>query len=153
MTSILVRCNCQARAAGVLLLAVFAAGCEPGTGSLSGTVTFKGQPLPGGIVAVVCSDGRVADSKIAPDGTYSIEYAPAGDLKVKVITQPPVSGMKSPNPMARNVRRDPGSRSEPFAPLGGYVPIPERYRDAERSGLSCAVVKGKQTTYDIPLEP
>jgi hypothetical protein len=142
-----------ARAAGLLLLAFAPVGCDPGAGSLVGTVSFNGRPLPGGIVAVVSADGRAAESKIAEDGSYAIAQAPAGTLKVSVVTQPPISGMKSPNPMARNAPKDPNKPPEPFAPLGKYVAIPKRYHDTANSGLTCTVVKGRQTTYDIPLEP
>jgi hypothetical protein len=139
--------------AGLMLLAVAPMGCDPGTGALVGTVRFKGQPLPGGLVAVVSADGRVSEGKIGEDGSYSIAQAPAGPVKISVTTQPPLSGMKSPNPMSRNAPRDPSKPPEPFAPLGKYVPIPKRYHDAANSGLTCTVVKGQQTTYDIPLEP
>jgi hypothetical protein len=138
------------RGAGLLLLAIASVGCDPGTGSLVGTVTFKGRPLPGGMVAVVSPDGRVAESRIAEDGTYSIVQAPTGPLKVSIVTQPPVYGLKSPLPMPPN---DPNKHPEPFAPLGKYVAIPKRYHDATSSGLTCTIVKGQQTTYDIPLEP
>jgi hypothetical protein len=147
------RCPQFVSTGGALVLALVATGCAPGTGSLSGTVSFKGQPLPGGLVVVASADGRVAEGKIAEDGAYSIADAPTGELKVKVVTQPAISGMGSPNPMARGVHREPGSRPEPFAPLGKYVAIPDRYRNADRSGLTCTVLKGQQNKYDIPLTP
>jgi len=40
----------RATVGAVLVLAVAAAGCGRGTGSVSGTVKFNGQPLRGGTI-------------------------------------------------------------------------------------------------------
>src|SRR5438128_2065022 len=85
-----------ARCTGLVLLFLAAAGCEPGTGALSGTVTFKDKPLPGGMLTVAAPDGRVGTSKIGEDGAYAIADAPAGTLRLTIITQPPVAGMDFP---------------------------------------------------------
>src|SRR5262249_45419644 len=115
----------------VLLLTV--TGCGPYTGSVSGTVTFKGKPLPGGMVTFSHSDGRFSYGKIAGDGSYSTPNAPAGEVKIGVATQPPLI---------------PGSK---VGPLGPYVPIPIRYKDAETSGLTFTIQRGEQT-HNINLE-
>ena len=49
--------------------------------------------------------------------------------------------------------KDAANRKEPFAPLGKYVAIPKRYHNADTSGLSCTIGKGRETKYDIPLDP
>ena len=141
------------RGAWMLLVVGPLVGCDPGTGTLVGTVTYQGVPLPGGIVAVVSADGKVAERKIGEDGAYSIAHAPAGVVRVTVTTQPPLVGMNSPNPMARNAPKEPGKQKEALAPLGKYVAIPKRYRDVDLSGLSCTIAKGHETKFDIPLEP
>jgi hypothetical protein len=66
------------------LLAV--TGCGKKTGEVSGTVTFKGKPLPMG--KIVFSDGKRSGSGDIFEGKYTVEKAPAGDnIKVTINTQ------------------------------------------------------------------
>jgi hypothetical protein len=54
------------------------------TGSLTGKVLFRGQPVGDGWVKVSDKDGREAWGKIDADGNYRIADAPAGPLTVTV---------------------------------------------------------------------
>src|SRR5712692_3775790 len=66
------------------LVIIGASGCAPPTGSVCGTVTYRGGILPHGRVTFVCADGTVVSGKIESDGTYAIPHAPAGPAKVAV---------------------------------------------------------------------
>jgi hypothetical protein len=112
-------------------------GCERGRGDVSGTVTLDGKPLPGGMVTFVADNGQAEAARIGEDGKYTVTNIPVGLARVTVVTQPPVR-------MYEN--------GKAFEPLGKYVPIPERYRDPETSGLTFDVKRGPQD-FDLPLQP
>jgi hypothetical protein len=114
---------------------VVLAGCgRGGTGEVTGKVTYKGDVLPGGMVTFIAENGKAESARIAEDGSYKVANIPVGRARITVTTQPPVKlGAK-----------------EPFEPLGKYIEIPPRYRDADISGLSLSVKRGSQQ-YDLPL--
>jgi hypothetical protein len=121
---------------GALLLAGLAIGCSRGTGNVSGTVKFNGKPLTDGTVIFYDQDNRVRSSKITAEGTYSVTEVRTGMAKITVAVPLPI------------VFVGPGSTTPaPKAP-----PVPARYADSERSGLTLDVVRGDQT-HPIELEP
>lgn len=147
--------------AGVLALA--GTGCGR-TGAISGTVTYKGKPLPGGIVAFLGQKNTVLISQIKPDGSYLIENIPVGEAQITVETYPPpvVSPLMRgnaqqnirhmPAEMAAKVEQESPAMKEPSkAEQGGYVKIPDRYRLPDQSELKYTVKAGSQT-YDIKLD-
>jgi hypothetical protein len=135
---------------GIGLALVLAAGCGgPFTASVSGTVTYKGNPLPGGTVTFIHPDGRVGYGTIHEDGTYSISAAPGGDLKCIVQTTKPIA--PPPPKLAARLSGGAARAGATVYPAGRYVPIPERYGDSQSSGLSYTVHRGTNTI-DIPLE-
>jgi hypothetical protein len=122
-------------AAGLMALLTLT-GCERGRGDVSGTVTLNGKPLPGGMVTFVPDNGPAEATRIGEDGKYAITNVLTGPARITVVTQQPVR-------MHEN--------GKAFEPLGKYVPIPERYRDPEMSGLRLDVKRGFQEC-DLPLE-
>ncbi|MCI0457764.1 MAG: HEAT repeat domain-containing protein, partial [Gemmataceae bacterium] len=88
-------------------------------GRVSGRVTYKGKPLPGGAITFVSAGGLVAGALIDSDGRYQADRVPVGEARIAV-----------------NVRA--------LKDLPGLVALPERYSDADRSGLTYTVTKGKQ---------
>jgi hypothetical protein len=152
-----------ARACGLgLLLLVVAApiGCQSkATGVVKGKVTFANKPLGIGTVAFFAADNRHASGAIQRDGTYTINDAPVGDVKI-VITVPSRSSMmmmgrggppKPPKDMKMPSEMLPPGYTGPEGP-GEYVPISERYAKLETTDLTYTVTKGEQT-HDIPLKP
>ncbi|HKB41551.1 MAG TPA: carboxypeptidase-like regulatory domain-containing protein [Gemmataceae bacterium] len=69
------------------LLAVTAVGCGFGKGDISGKVTYKGEPLKGGTVAFVASEGPSFSGEINEDGTYTVFHVRSGTYKVCVDTE------------------------------------------------------------------
>src|SRR5882724_1644143 len=55
-------------------------------GALTGKVTYKGKPLPAGVVTFHYPKGRVETSQIRPDGTYFASRVLVGDVKIAVVT-------------------------------------------------------------------
>jgi hypothetical protein len=72
--------------AGLVLLAAFGCGGSHGKGTVSGTVTLDGQPLPAGKIAFVPAQGAGVSADIKEDGTYTATDVPAGEIKVIVET-------------------------------------------------------------------
>jgi hypothetical protein len=57
-------------------------GGGPVTGSVTGRVLFRGQPLPGGRIFFVTEDGRLLSAELGEDGTYTLADLPPGTLRV-----------------------------------------------------------------------
>jgi hypothetical protein len=103
-------------------------------GTVTGRVTFKGQPLPSGKVSMMSEHGVVCTGEIRPDGTYGVYRVPPGLVKIAVATYPP----SPPGPVP--------------IPAPKYLPIPRRYRDFEQSALTRIVTRGGQVQ-NFELEP
>jgi hypothetical protein len=125
----------------LLVLLLTSCGGRP-TGVVSGKIAYNGQPLSLGTVAMIAEDGTVASGMIS-DGQYQVENAPVGPAKITVHVYPPSPMMHPPTGPAAGVQQKP--------PLA-FVPIPDRYADASRSGLTYTVVQGPQT-HDLALGP
>jgi hypothetical protein len=134
-----------------------------GTATISGTVTYKGEPLTAGYVAFYDTNGQTASGRIDADGHYTVYKAPVGEVKVAVFTidptaKPPVGLTKKKQPggvyeeaMAKSKQTSNGEMIAPARP-GKFVPIPARYKDPEQSGLTFTVKSGSQTI-DLDLQP
>jgi hypothetical protein len=118
------------------------AGCAS-KGTLYGKVTYKGEPV--GNATVSLTGAKPTDSfggTTRADGTYEFGNIAPGSYKVTVITTPPPSKT--------------GVGGVPVPQIQGveqikYVAIPAKYAQAETSGLSVTVGRGKQE-YNPPLE-
>ena len=64
--------------------------CSPSVTEVSGTVRFKDQTLSSGSVTFVGQDGESSSSAIAEDGSYRIEKAPIGLVRIAVASHPRV---------------------------------------------------------------
>jgi hypothetical protein len=117
-----------------------ASGCGPSKASVTGTVTYSGQPLPSGTITFA-SEAGAKPVKASPitDGKYTITDFIAGPAKVTVLTTPPPSGGGKPPPGA------PAIAVPTTAAPGKYVPIPAKYNNPQQSGLSYDVKGGEQT--------
>jgi hypothetical protein len=119
-------------AAALLLLT----GCG-GPGTVTGKVTYKGGPLPGGLVTVVDAIDNRYPGQIQRDGTYTVANVPPGPAKIVVGTTSEIGSIMHP-----------GERKEPYGP---YVRIPKRYGQPDKSGMALYVKTGKQE-YMIDLK-
>jgi hypothetical protein len=117
--------RCAVPAAALLLLS----GCG-GPGTVTGKVTFKGGPLPGGLVTVVDAVDNRYPGQIQKDGTYMVANVPPGPAKIVVGTTAKMGSIMHPE-----------DRKEPYGP---YVQIPMRYAQPDKSGFALNVKTGKQ---------
>ncbi len=154
----------------IVPLGLLAAGCGSSQGTVSGKVSFRGQPLRGGTVSIIPQAGGAMTGEIKEDGSYTIAKVPTGPAKVAVETASirPSAGRagQARGPagyyakMPKEPPSDAPSGADPTQFLPGaqksgdakrYVPIPEQFGDAEKSGLSLTVTGGKQP-FDIDLK-
>jgi hypothetical protein len=127
-----------------LLLSVGCAGSKP-VGSVTGKVLYQNKPLRGGSVTFIPADGvGVASSRIGEDGTYSIARIPVGPVKITVETKSSEPPRKYTGGGAPPPPDDPNNRPDPERKPGRYIPIADRYADAEGSGISYEVKAGAQ---------
>jgi hypothetical protein len=123
-----------------------AAGCGGGKGTVTGRVTYKGDPLPYGNVQFFTSGGAFV-AEIKADGTYTLPDVPAGPARISVNCQDPkyADFMKALSASARDPKAPkPKGRPEDFDK------IPSKYNDPDAGGLTYTVKSGTQT-HDIPL--
>jgi len=131
----------------VLLMALGLAGCGS-TGTVSGKVSFKGNPLKGGTVTFLSAAGKPsATTQINEDGSYAIPSVPAGEVKICVDTQMlnPAGKIKAPKysaPPGQKNPNDPGGDSTDTSKR--YVAIPEAFASPEKTTLTYTVKGGKQ---------
>jgi hypothetical protein len=117
-------------------------GCGPSKASITGTVTISGQPLPSGTITFTSDAGtKPVKGSAITDGKYTITDFPAGPAKVSVVTTPPPSGAGVPPPGVAAMPLPAGAGTPP----GKYVPIPLKYSNPDKSGLTYEVKGGEQT--------
>ncbi|MBA2227883.1 hypothetical protein [Thermogemmata fonticola] len=172
----------RSRPSGWLLLAVVIVpltACGPRSGSLSGKVTYKGEPLKGGTITFLGPYTYSTDIKL--DGSYEIPKMYSGSYKISIETESLKSGgggspfafktpagMKLPSkdqlpkeataPPTEKLPVDPSAfgYSQPKAnpdydPKKRYVAIPKKYADVNESGLTYDFPGGTQT-HNIDLK-
>ena len=124
-------------------------GCGPGNdNTLTGKVTYNGEPLSGGKIhlrppgALATGAGDIIGD-IKQDGAFSISGVPAANMQVGIETE-------SINPdkvkdYTQGMKPPPGVQAPPTGsgpkPLGTYKPIDPKYADPAGSGLTWDVKK------------
>jgi len=124
---------------GVTLLST---GCGKGSGSLKGTVTYKGQPVVLGTVTAIGKDNIPRTGLIQSDGSYEIIGLPTGSVRLAV---------ESPDPRQTEGQLD--ENEKPIKPkvVKGWRKLPEKYGSVETSDLTYDVSRGSND-YDISLD-
>jgi hypothetical protein len=174
--------SARAALAGLLFLAACGCGGSGGKGTVTGTVTLDGQPLPAGKIAFMPAEGAGVSADIR-DGAYTATDVPTGEVKVIVETHSlkplvdqakgaapkwapkgvgapkmpastPAAGTQIP-PEAKEYfekQQRQAAEAAQFAKdlAARFRPVPDRYGDPSRSGLSFTVKSGNNT-YDVPL--
>jgi hypothetical protein len=117
-------------------LAIATCGCGRKTqqikdrATISGKVTFNGNPLPAGTIGLESKNGAATTAiPIGPGGTFFSDRAPIGDNLVTVDT----ASIHFGNPAA-------------------YVPIPEKYNNSRTSGLTVNIKAGSNENIDFRLD-
>lgn len=155
---ILKRIPCRAPTvlAAVTLAAVVlaaAAGCGRSTGSVEGAVTYRGKPVPAGVVAVFVGEKSVVTGRISA-GRFAIRDVPLGEAVVTVECDKPPATPPKPPPSENFLPTIDGLAMLPeltAPPADGGVAIPARYASRKTSPLRVKLVGGSQR-FDLALE-
>jgi hypothetical protein len=138
----------------LLCLLAMAAGCGRAKGIVSGKVSYNGKPVVFGMVQAFGSDGLPVSALIQPDGRYTLPPLPVGETRIAVSSSDPTLGSKRRPNRKGNLRSSEADRTTepepPQIPAGEWFPIPGKYQDYQRSGLS-VTVSDKEVVYDIAL--
>ncbi len=92
--------------------------------TVNGTVRYKGQPVPSGILQFVGDGGTYSAAALQSDGTFIITDVVPGEVKVGIQERPQSAGSSS--------GKDGGPRPAP-------VSLPPQYRDPQTSGLTYTI--------------
>jgi hypothetical protein len=142
----------------LLLLVAGCGGSSGNTANVSGKVTIDGAPVTGGSMQFTAKDGPTFHVQINDDGTYAQSELQPGDYVVTVETESlnpnkkhavygGAQGAKMTNqasPMPPGVAG--------AGPSGTYVPIPKKYGDPKKSGLTATLAKGKNDKVNFELK-
>lgn len=141
----------------VLLLLV--AGCGDSLGEVSGRVYYKDQLLREGRVIFVSADGKKsATALIGHDGSYRLDKAPLGPVKIAVhasaTDRSRPRGAVAKEKMLKMLPKDlpPGAEQSPRFHSGdaATVRVPAKYADPDKSDLTYTVTSGGQE-HDIRI--
>jgi hypothetical protein len=144
---------------GGAICSLFAlAGCGgSGSGNVEGKVTLDGEPVAAGRVSFRSADGKnTAFAKIAPDGSYRILDVPCDTMRVTVTPLDKFERIKlqreANGAKAKGGARGPEAQARPeiAEKLEASMKIPEKYQNADTSGLRVNV-KGGTTIYNIEI--
>lgn len=135
---------------------VIVGGCGPRgysgpTGTVRGTVTIDGEPVPSGTGVTFISDaGFTASGRVAAGGTYELSNADRGNqipvAAYKAMVSAPAAGGTSEADANYEamMQASASGGSGQIAPAAEEV-IPAKYRSAATSGLSYDVKAGENT--------
>lgn len=151
------RRRCLARLVALAAVLVLA-GCGE-NGTLTGKVTYRGQPVPKANVYFLCEDKTSKSVKCDDLGNYTIKL-PIGKAQVCVnnvdqVAPAMMSQMIAKQQSGKDTKADieqsiKTMEKEIGDGRGGSVAVPRKYNTAESSGLIVHVAGGKQLL-DIPL--
>jgi len=144
-------------AAGLLVLGCGKSGSHGS--SISGTLTYKAKPVPGGTL-LFHANGKAFQASLSADGSYSVPDLPPGDYIVTIDTRHLKDVVGPEGMMAKMASQFSGDVSEKSMPMNKelskakemrkdtppqYRAIPDKYADAKTSGLKVTVESGSNT--------
>ena len=131
------------RAVGIGLVLAAVAGCAPpGPATVSGTVTYDGQPLEGGTIGFYPDRGGPPQfTAITAGGRFELAPAPGEVSLLSGGYRVTVNGTEAPRP----------GKGGPPGP--GRPVTPHRFADKNESGLRCSLVPGANSVaFRLPKE-
>jgi hypothetical protein len=138
----------------LLLVVTLMVGCGQKSNApaqVSGKVTYKGQPVPGGDLAFHSQNG-VAHTFLKPDGTFDLAELPTGTMKVTVDTE--FLNTSTHRPAYPGSQGKGGSTMDPSKMQGGapakvssgeYMKIPQKYANPNTTDLTVTIQAGKNS--------
>jgi hypothetical protein len=124
----------------VALLLLLPAGCSPSKAIVTGTVSYKGQPVPAGEIHFIGDDGQSRSSVITREGTYQVDDAPVGPVVVTVVATKLVNKTDGPLPSPTGT-----DVAAPTPKIVEVSLVPSKYNDKQTSKLRYTVARDRQT--------
>jgi hypothetical protein len=136
-------------------------GCGPKRelgGSVSGKVTYKGQPVNGAVLRLYPADGEgtVVKVSVGQDGTFHGADLSPGEYKIVVEgSQIPPDVMKMPevakgmDPAKAEEMKKKFQQSHQESPT---IAFPNKYKNPATTDLQCKITKGKQENLNLELK-
>jgi hypothetical protein len=128
---------------------------KPGLGTVTGRVTYRGQPVTGGSITFVAAPAAAGEGRytfgVDAHGSYFASQLPVGVFHIAIETES-AKNRGNPADMLKKMRPPPGVQvpavltpsPEAAANMPRYMKLPARYAKAETSGLSLTVAEGRQ---------
>jgi hypothetical protein len=136
------------KAALPTLLLVLISGCEGRSkATVTGTVKYKGEPIPSGQVVFYGAGDQSAMAMINEDGSYKATNVPLGPVKIALVMPPSTAGMEK---AAKKMKTRFG-KGNPYPDSIKTVSLPKKYSDPAQSGLGLTVIQGTQP-YEINID-
>src|SRR5262249_34184598 len=128
----------------------------PGTGDVTGTVTFQGKNIASGTVIIVASDSLPYSGIVDEEGIFLVSKVPTGRAKIAVVSPNPEAGTDMTRLLfQRNIfRKDLPKSAAPPPPRVNpkkWFPLPDKYGDFKESGLTVTITGGLNWRH-IPLD-
>jgi hypothetical protein len=128
---------------GASLGILLGTGCSGKTSTITGTVTYRGKPLPSGVIKFInAANNEVIGGANISDGNYSVSGIPPGLAKIAISSLPPrnLSILGQPKDTAEG------------GPASKAVAIPPKYSNPDTSGLTYTIQPGTQLATPIDLQ-
>ncbi len=126
-------------------------------GSVKGTVTLDGKAPPAGTQITFTHKERAfpAVAEIGSDGSYTLTFnqkpqVPVGTYDVAVVPSPSSGTNVDPSDHEAYKAMMTGGQVGAKTPLNPTT-IPAKYRSAATSGLTCTVLEGQETVFDVKM--
>ncbi|HBN77861.1 MAG TPA: hypothetical protein DD473_19035 [Planctomycetaceae bacterium] len=127
----------------ICFLVIFLLGCggasKLDTVPVTGMVTYNGEPIADASVTFYPEKGRAASGMTDQDGIYTLTTYESGDGAVAGKHKVSISKQEAP----------PGNSTEELENI--KAEIPQKYNNAETSGLTADVVAGQDAPIDFNL--
>jgi hypothetical protein len=124
---------------------IFACHAQP-RATVTGTVKYKGEPVPSGQVVFYGNGDQSAIATINQDGSYTATNVPLGPVKIALVMPPSTAGMEK----AAKVMKKRFGKGNEYPESIKTVSLPKKYSDPANSGLGLTVTGGTQP-YNIDI--
>ncbi len=123
-----------------LLAALTGCGGASNKTHLTGKVIYKGAPVTGGTIKLYSTPENPFSFPIRADGTFDVEDAPSGDMKVTIETDSVYVPTAAPAG---------SSAAQATANMPKKVVIPAKFNKPDTSGLTWNTATEKTKTFDL----
>jgi len=120
----------------VILAGGLATGCGASPAEVTGRITYKGRPVQVGWVLILGADGAPHYGTLGPDGRYAVAGVRSGPVRLAVASPSPEASTELTHKKEAALRKWKGTTAPAPAAASDWFPLPDRYGDPNRSGLT-----------------